>query len=100
MAAYILLSIFIIFLIFSRICLKAKKYYKRLNFISFIVLNIFTVIWFIIQYNFAYKEYGVAELEAPISIIPNIVLSIIGVAILCIVYNFLYVILNLSSERT
>lgn len=98
MVAHILLLIFIVFLIISKIYFGENRYYKKANFIAFVSINVFTVFWLIAQYNFAYAEYGVAQADASVSIIPGIVMSISGMAVLCIAYDFLYVLFHLPKN--
>ena len=98
MTGYILLLLFTLLLVINRIYLSKWIYYSKVQFGSFLFVNCFTIVWFLIQYYFLNREYGIAEVDASISIIPGIFLSLFWFFLLGVLYNVLYVILNLYSR--
>jgi uncharacterized membrane protein len=96
--ALILLPIFIIILIVGKTFLKDKKYIKKLLFITFICANVFTVFWYALQYYLLYYEFGVAAPDVSITIIPSLFLLLFWPFILNILFNVLYIILNLPKN--
>jgi len=94
MLTYIIFVCFFVFLIIGRIFLINKKNYKKISLINFVLLNLFTLFWFINQYVFSYREYKIIESDAPINIIPDILIYNLLIVSLCIIYNVLFLVLH------
>ena len=98
MIVHTILVLFIIILIVSRIFLKDKKYYNKLNYISLALQNLLSILFYALYYYFSYQEYVLIEAHAPISIIPQNILLVIGIAILNIVYNLIFILFQLRKS--
>jgi hypothetical protein len=84
----------LLFLILAKFVLASKSYYKKLSFIIFVIINSFTVFLYVVQYYYLHYDFGVAEPDMSITIIPRLFLELCSVFFLNIIYNILYVILN------
>ncbi len=60
----IVLILFILLLIFSKIKLTSWKFYKHLVIFLFIIINVFVLLCFIVNYIYAYKLYTLEVLES------------------------------------
>lgn len=93
MLGNIILTSSIMFLIWARIKLNHKLYYKRIVFITYILTNIFTIMWYILQYYYLYQDYFMTDPDMSIRIVPRLFLELSSVFVLNIIHNLLYVIL-------
>ena len=99
MVAYVVLASCILLLVGGRFRLKGSKHYQSASFATFVFVNLFTVFWYLMQYRFLRREYGVIEADVSVQIIPEIFLGLFWVFLLNVTYNVLYVLLNRSRLR-
>lgn len=99
MLADIILFFFLILLVWGRLRLVNRKYYRKLFFINFIIVNIFTILWYILQYYFLYHDFKMAEPDMSIAVVPELFRELSPPFFLNILYNVLYVILNFFSKQ-
>ncbi len=94
---YIILLSFLLFLIIGRTFLKSHKYYSRIAFVNFVLLNLLILLWFIMQYKFWRETFGV-ELDVLEYLIPKYILELIKIVSLQVLYNILYVVFHRAKN--
>lgn len=95
---YYFMIAFILYLTIGNFFFQGNKSYQKFHFVSFLVLNLMVLLWFVLQNIYSSQQLMVLELDEIVNVIPSYFSSNLTVVAFQMVFNLIYVVLLIKRR--